>query len=83
MWNRCKWIKMGSSGNLLWTRKWTFGFCGRRGISWLAEQLLASQEGSMVLVTYLFIDSGSTVVCDFIFQYQITLLKSFIQLNRY
>jgi hypothetical protein len=32
-------------GRLLWTRQWTLGFHKRRGISWLAEWLLASQEG--------------------------------------
>jgi hypothetical protein len=38
----------------LWTRQWTFGFHKMRGISWLAERLLASREGlrSMELVLY-------------------------------
>jgi hypothetical protein len=31
------------SGGLLWTRSWTFGFRERRGISWLAEWLLAAK----------------------------------------
>jgi hypothetical protein len=35
----------GTSGGLLWTQQWTFGFHKRRGISWLAEWLLTSQEG--------------------------------------
>jgi hypothetical protein len=33
-----------TGGGLLWTRQWTFGFHKRRGISWLAKWLLASQE---------------------------------------
>jgi hypothetical protein len=33
------------TGGLLWTRWWTLGFYKRRGLSWLAEWLLASQEG--------------------------------------
>jgi len=33
------------NGGLLWTRWWTFGFYKRRRIFWLAEWLLASQEG--------------------------------------
>jgi hypothetical protein len=35
---------IGTSGRLLWTRQWTFGFHKRRWISWLAEWLLASLE---------------------------------------
>jgi hypothetical protein len=29
----------------LWMRYWTFGFHKMRGISWLAEEMSASQEG--------------------------------------
>jgi hypothetical protein len=29
----------------LWTWEWTCGFYKRKGISWVAEWLLASQEG--------------------------------------
>jgi hypothetical protein len=41
-----------SSGELLWTQWWTIRFHKKRGLSWLAEWLLASQEGlwSMELV---------------------------------
>jgi len=47
------------NGVLLWTRKWTSTkFHKRRGISWLAERLLASEEGfcSVELISYLFLD---------------------------
>jgi hypothetical protein len=42
-----------TSGGLLWTRWWTFGFYKRRGNSSLAERLLDSQKGlsSMGLIT--------------------------------
>jgi hypothetical protein len=35
----------GTSGGLLWTRWWTFGFHKMMGSSWVAAQLAASQEG--------------------------------------
>jgi hypothetical protein len=37
--------EIGTGDRLLWTRQWTFGFHKMRGISWLAEELLASQKG--------------------------------------
>jgi hypothetical protein len=43
VWNGFVWLRIGTSGGLLWTQKWTFRFHKRRGISWLAEWLLASQ----------------------------------------
>jgi hypothetical protein len=41
------------NGGLLWMQQWTFGFHKTRGISWLADDLLASQEAlcSMELVS--------------------------------
>jgi hypothetical protein len=36
---------IGTSRGLLWTREWNFGFRKMPGISWLAEELLAFQEG--------------------------------------
>jgi hypothetical protein len=38
-------FRIGTSGRLLWRRQWTFGFHKRLRTSWLAEWLLASQEG--------------------------------------
>jgi hypothetical protein len=38
-------LRIGTGGGLLWVRWWTFGFHKMRGISWLADNLLASQEG--------------------------------------
>jgi hypothetical protein len=48
-------IRIGTSGGLLWTRQWTFGLHKMLGNSWVAEQLVASQEGliSVELVSYL------------------------------
>jgi hypothetical protein len=47
------WLRMGKSGELSWTHQQTFEFHKIWGISWLAEQLLASQDGlfSMKLVS--------------------------------
>jgi hypothetical protein len=39
------WLRIGTSGGLLWTRYWTFGFHKMLGSSWGAAQLTASQEG--------------------------------------
>jgi len=39
------WLRIGTGGGLLWMRLWSFGFHKMRGISWLDEELLASQEG--------------------------------------
>jgi hypothetical protein len=52
MWTGFIWFGMGTSGRLLWTQQWTFGFHKRRWISWVAEWLLTFQEGlcSMELV---------------------------------
>jgi hypothetical protein len=46
------WLRTGTGGGLLCIRWWTFGFHKMRGISWVAEDILASQEGlcSMELV---------------------------------
>ena len=44
-WTRSIWRRIGTVGGLLWTRWWTFWFHKLRAISWLAEELLASQEG--------------------------------------
>jgi hypothetical protein len=38
-------LVIGTSGGLLWTRWWTFGFYKLLGSSWVAAQLVASQEG--------------------------------------
>jgi hypothetical protein len=48
------WLRIGTGGGLLCIRWWTFGFHQMRGISWVAEDILASQEGlcSMELVSF-------------------------------
>jgi len=35
MWIGSIWLRIWTSGGLLWTRWWTFGFHKSRGISWL------------------------------------------------
>jgi hypothetical protein len=37
-------LRIGTGGELLWMRWWTFGFHKMRGISWVAQDVLASQE---------------------------------------
>jgi hypothetical protein len=37
IWTGFFWPRIGTSGELLWTREWTFEFHRRRRISWLAE----------------------------------------------
>jgi hypothetical protein len=41
MWIGLIWLRVGTSGGVLWTRWWTFGFHKMRGISWLAERTLS------------------------------------------
>jgi hypothetical protein len=38
LWTLFIWLRIGTGGGILWTRKWTFGFHKRRGISWSAER---------------------------------------------
>jgi hypothetical protein len=44
-WTGSIWLRTGTGGELLWMRLWTFGFHKMRGISWVAQDVLASQEG--------------------------------------
>jgi hypothetical protein len=44
-WTGSIWLKIGTGGGHLWMRLWAFGFHKIRGISWPAENQLASQEG--------------------------------------
>jgi hypothetical protein len=45
VWIGLIWLRIGTSGGLLWTRQWTSGFHKMLGSSWVAVQLAASQEG--------------------------------------
>jgi hypothetical protein len=44
-WTGSIWLRIGTGGGLLWMRLWTFGSHKMRGISWVAQDVLASQEG--------------------------------------
>ena len=48
-WTGSIWLRLGTDGGLLWMRQWKFGFHKVQGISLLAEDLLASQEGIFFL----------------------------------
>ena len=45
VWTWLSWLETGTSGRLLWTLSWTWGMYKMRGISWLAEERPAVQEG--------------------------------------
>jgi hypothetical protein len=45
LWTGFIWLKIGTGGGILWTRLSTLRFHKSRRIPWLAEWLLASQEG--------------------------------------
>jgi hypothetical protein len=45
VWIGSVWLRIGTSGGLLWTRLWTSGFHKMLGSSRVAAQLAASQEG--------------------------------------
>jgi len=44
-WTGLIWLRIGTGGWRLWMRWWTFVFHEMRGMSWIAEDLLASQGG--------------------------------------
>ena len=44
LWTGLIWLRIVTSGGLLWMRYWIFGFYKMRGIGWLAENQLGSQE---------------------------------------
>jgi hypothetical protein len=44
-WTGSIWLRIGTSGGLLWKRWWTFGFHKMLGSSWVAAQLAVSQDG--------------------------------------
>ena len=44
VWTGSNWLRIGTGGENLWMRYWTYGFHKMRGIPWLAESRLTSQE---------------------------------------
>jgi hypothetical protein len=42
-WTESIWLRIGTGEGLLWVWWWNFRFHKMRGISWVAENLLASQ----------------------------------------
>jgi hypothetical protein len=55
VWTGSNWLRIETSGGLLWTRWWTFGFHNIFGSSWVSPHVAASEEGlsSMKLVNQL------------------------------
>jgi hypothetical protein len=71
VWTGSIWLRIGTSGGLLWTRWWTFGFHKMVGSYWVAAQLAASQEGlsSMKLVIVIYINEPRPLVFVCAFTY--------------
>jgi hypothetical protein len=44
-WTGLVWLRIGTGGRHLWMRYWTFGLHKMLNMSWLAEDVLTSQEG--------------------------------------
>ena len=55
------WLRIRTSGGLLWTRRWTFGFHKMPRNAWLAEELLVSQEGLSYMESVSQLDSSSSI----------------------
>ena len=53
-WSGLIWLRLGTIGGLLWIWQWNFGFRKMRGVSCLAEKLLACQEGLYSLLLFCF-----------------------------
>jgi hypothetical protein len=64
VWTGLIWLRIGTSGGLLWTRYWALGFHKMLGHSRIAAQLATSQEGlsSIELVRHYYFCSF-TVFC--------------------
>jgi hypothetical protein len=45
VWTGLIWLRIGTGVGHLWMRYWTFGLHKMRGISWVGENRVASQEG--------------------------------------
>jgi hypothetical protein len=61
IWIGLMWLNIGTSGGLLGTRYWTFGFHKMLGSSWVAAQFAAPQEG-LSSVSKVAKPEGSTLV---------------------
>ena len=48
-WSGLMWVRLGTGGGHLLMRWWIYEFHGIEWISWVAENLLASQEGSKLV----------------------------------
>jgi hypothetical protein len=59
VWIGLIWLTIGTSGELLWRRKWTFGFHKMLGTSWVGALLTASQEGLSSISEWIVASLGS------------------------
>ena len=60
------WLRIGTGSGILWPQQFTFGFHKMQGISWLAEELLASHEElcsmELVLVKTINLKQNSSII---------------------
>jgi hypothetical protein len=66
VWTGFMWLRIGTSGGLLWTQQCTFNFHETRRISWIAVPLLTSQEGLCSM------ELGSHVTCVVVLKHNFT-----------
>jgi len=71
VWTGLSWLRIGTGGRHLWVRWWTCRFHKMRGISWLVENWLASEEGLCCMGWISFgnlycLLSGESHVCTFL-----------------
>jgi hypothetical protein len=50
VWTGFIWLRLWTRGELLWKRQWTFEFHKILVNSWIAERLMASEEGLSTMV---------------------------------
>jgi hypothetical protein len=65
IWNGFIWLKIGTSGGLLWARQWTSGSCKRRETSSLFKKLSSChQEICFILWTIMFVVTEVPTAAD-------------------
>jgi hypothetical protein len=57
VWIGLIWLRIGTSGGLLWPRYWIFGFHKMPGSSWVAAQFSDPQEGLSSVSKYVYLES--------------------------
>jgi hypothetical protein len=63
-WTGSIWLRTGTGVSLVWMRWWTIGFHKMRGIFWVTQEVLASEEGlcSMETVSILHVNKAAVLL---------------------